>query len=95
MGDELESSAIKFEDFFEFKDGRVSVKEGSDTSFAVKLLVEKANHTARNQTEEAVKDVLLKASVAALNNIQNILNSYTTLIEEIKSTVVDQVSHNG
>ncbi|QIG73896.1 hypothetical protein PP935_gp121 [Rhizobium phage RHph_N34] len=94
MGDELESST-SLEDFFDFKDGKISVKEGSDTSFAVKLLVDKANETARNQTAEAVKDTLLKATVATLSNIQSILNNYTTLIDEIKSTVVDSVSHNG
>ncbi|QIG69693.1 hypothetical protein EVB81_124 [Rhizobium phage RHph_I46] len=94
MGDELESST-SFEDFFDFRDGKISVKEGSDTSFAVKLLVDKANETARNQTAEAVKDTILKATVATLSNIQSILNNYTTLIEEIKSTVVDSVSHNG
>jgi hypothetical protein len=93
MGDETTSFSA-FEDFFEFKDGKISVKEGSDTSFATKLLIDKVNQSARNQTAETVKDLVLKATVATVANIQMILENYTNLINEIKGAVIEQTPHN-
>ncbi|QNH71552.1 hypothetical protein PP938_gp193 [Rhizobium phage AF3] len=77
---------------FIVKDGKLSIRDGIDASFATKFLVDKVNESARNQNAESAKDLILKATVAAVASIDKVLEGYKAILAEIHTSVTEQTS---
>ncbi|QGZ13995.1 hypothetical protein PP939_gp231 [Rhizobium phage RL38J1] len=93
MNEELNIESV--EDVFIVKDGKLSIRDGIDASFATKFLVDKVNESARNQNAESMKDLLLKATVAAVASIDKVLEGYKAIIAEIQTSVAEQTASSN